>query len=197
MSKFLPIPKQFVLAAVFALAATTMLATVALAQSPPAPPARYVGTVRVDGANATVGTVVEARVGSAACGSSSVFASGSESRYALDAKALDPATAPGCGADGSVVTFFVGGRQANETATWINYQLNTVNLTVSSGTPSTATPAPGTTPAPATTPRPPTTGTGPSDGSSAPSMEMLLVAAAIGLTGAGVAVGAKARVRKP
>ena len=196
MSKFLPIPKQFVLAAVVALAATTMLATVALAQSPPAPPARYVGNVRVDGANATVGTVIEARIGNAACGTSSVFASGSESRYALDAPALDPSTAPGCGADGAVVTFYVGGRLANETATWINYQLNTVNLTVASA-PTTATPAPGTTPAPATTPRPPTTGTGPSDGSTAPSMEMLLVAAAIGLTGAGVAVGAKARVRKP
>ncbi|HEY6506402.1 MAG TPA: hypothetical protein VIY56_00230 [Vicinamibacterales bacterium] len=191
MSKFLPIPKQFVLAAVFALAATTMLATVAFAQSPPAPPARYVGNVRVDGVNATVGTVVEARIGNAACGSSSVFTSGSESRYALDAPALDPATSPGCGADGAVVTFYVGGRQANETATWINYQLNTVNLTVTSAAPAT----PGTTPV--ATPRPPTTGTGPSDGSSAPSMELLLVAAAIGLTGAGVAVGARARVRKP
>jgi hypothetical protein len=194
VNKFLPIPKQFVLAAVVALAATTMLATVAFAQSPPAPPARYVGNVRVDGANATVGTVIEARIGNASCGSSSVFASGSESRYALDAPALDPSTAPGCGADGAVVTFYVGGRQANETAPWINYQLNTVNLTVSSAT--TATPAPGTTPV--ATPRPPTTGTtASSDGSSAPAMEMLLVAAAIGLAGAGVALGTRARVRKP
>jgi hypothetical protein len=116
------------------------------AESPPSPPARFVGNIKVDGANPAAGTLVELRIGSTTCGVGSVFMSGAEARYAVDSPALDPGATPNCGVDGAVVTFFVGGKKANETGSWKNYQLNQVNLTVT--TPATAT----------TTPKPPVTG---------------------------------------
>jgi hypothetical protein len=117
------------------------------AESPPSPPARFVGNVKVDGANPAAGTLIELRIGSTTCGVTSVFMSGSEARYAVDSPALDPGATPNCGVDGAVVSFFVGGKKANETGSWKNYQLNQVNLTVTTPT-TTAT----------STPKPPVTG---------------------------------------
>lgn len=123
-----------------------MLGT-ALADSPPAPPARFVGSVMVNGAPATAGTAITAVIGSTTCGTTAVFMSGAEARYTLDSPALDPGATPNCGTDGATVSFTVGGQKANETGVWHSYQLNTVNLTVSAAT--TATPT-ATTTAPAT-----------------------------------------------
>lgn len=118
--------------ALFAMSGALNSATVE-AQSPPNPPARFVGTVVVDGQPAAAGTLIEARVGNATCGSTQVFSQGSDARYVVDVSALEPA-APNCGVDGSVVTFYVGGRQAAETGSWRNYELNTLNLTVVTAT---------------------------------------------------------------
>jgi hypothetical protein len=163
------------------------------AQSPPGPPSRFVGSVTVNGQPAAAGTVIEARIGDASCGTATVFLSGSEARYSLDSPGADPAGSPDCGTDGDTVTFIVGGTQANETGTWRNFDLNTVNLTVSSAvatptvpaaTPTTATGATATattgggggavTPTSGSggggggvataTPRPPSTGNGQSSG---------------------------------
>jgi hypothetical protein len=136
-------------------------ATSVSAESPPSPPARFVGSVTVEGAAATAGTLIELRIGTSTCGATSVFMSGAEARYAVDSPALDPGATPNCGVDGAVVSFYVGGKKANETGVWHNYQLNTVNLTVTTPTPST-TPGAGT---PASTPKPPTTGGGTATGS--------------------------------
>jgi hypothetical protein len=136
-----------------AILSVMMFAAVASAESPPSPPARFVGSVRVDGAAAPAGTLIEARIGNTTCGASTVFMSGSEARYALDSPALDPGATPNCGVDGAVVTFYIGGKKANETGSWANYQLNTVNLTYT--TPTTTTTTGGT---PSATPRPPVTG---------------------------------------
>jgi hypothetical protein len=124
-------------------------ATSVSAESPPSPPARFVGSVKVDGANPAAGTLIELRIGSTTCGVTSVFTAGAEARYAVDSPALDPAATPNCGVDGAAVSFYVGGKKANETGSWKNYQLNQVNLTVTTPTPS------GTT---TTTPVVPTTG---------------------------------------
>lgn len=146
--------------AVLVLGATALLqANGAMAESPPNPPSRFVGSVKVNGANATAGTPVEARIGSASCGISTVFMAGSEARYVIDSPALDPGASPNCGTEGATVTFLVGGQVANETGAWRNYQLNTVNLTVTTTTPTATTPA-GTPTRPAATPGAPTTGTG-------------------------------------
>ncbi len=170
------------------LAATVgaaMLVSLAAAQAPPNPPARFVGNVMVDGVPAPSGTLVEARIGNAACGSTAVFIANNESRYALDSPALDPATSPGCGTEASTVEFYVGGKKAAQTAGWANFQLNTVNLTVAAATT--------TTPTVTATPGAPVTGTGPATDSanSMPLIGLMLVAVALGLGGVGIA----ARVR--
>ena len=64
----------------------------AQAQSPPTPPARFVGTVAIDGVAASAGTAIVAKVGDATCGTTSVFTSGGESRAAL--RAISPFGAP-------------------------------------------------------------------------------------------------------
>lgn len=156
------------------------------AESPPNPPARFVGSVKVDGANAPAGTTVEARIGSTTCGVSTVFTAGGESRYTLDSPALDPGATPNCGTDGAVVTFWVGGKKANETGSWANYQLNTVNLTVTTPTATPATASP--------TPKPPTTGNFASDGeSSAAWLFVVLGLGALAFGVGGVTVARRSR----
>ena len=124
-------------------------ATSAAAESPPSPPARFVGSVLVDGKPATPGTSIELHIGSTTCGVTAVFTASGESRYAVDSPALDPGATPNCGTDGAAVTFWNGTRKANETGSWKNYQLNTVNLTFTTPTPS-----------PSATPKAPVTGSG-------------------------------------
>jgi hypothetical protein len=162
-----------VLGGVLLLAASGGLnATDVAAQSPPSPPARFVGSVIVDGQPAAAGTVIEARVGSTTCGSDSVFMQGSEARYQVDVAALDPAGNPNCGTEGAVVTFYIGGKLADQSGTWRSFDINIVNLTYTTPTPVpsvTVTASPsvtvtGTATTPGTgttaTPRPPSTGMG-------------------------------------
>ena len=122
-------------------------ATSVSAESPPSPPSRFVGSVLVDGKPATPGTSIELHIGNTTCGVTAVFTASGESRYAVDSPALDPGATPNCGTDGAAVTFWNGARKANETGSWKNYQLNTVNLTF-------------TTPTPSATPKAPATGSG-------------------------------------
>lgn len=178
--------KQIGLAAVAAAVASALVVSVAGAQSPPTPPSRFVGSVTVNGQQAAAGTTIEARIGNTTCGTTTVFMASGQARYALDSPALDPAQFPACGTDGAVVTFFVGGQQANETGSWANYQLNTVNLTVTAQTPTT----PGA--SPTATPRPPVAGNASGGGvTEAPVLEVVLVATALGLAGVGLAARAR------
>jgi len=156
------------------------------AESPPAPPARFVGSVMIDGQPATAGTIVEARIGNTTCGSDSVFMASGEARYALDSPALDPGATPNCGVDGAAVSFFVGGKKANETGSWKNYQLNILNLTVTTPTPA----ASGT---PSATPRPPTTGTSEAGPTSSSSTSWLFAVLGIGALTLGVSGATVAR----
>lgn len=167
--------------------ASAMVVSIAGAQSPPNPPSRFVGSITVDGAPATAGTLVEARVGSTTCGTTTVFMSGSEARYVLDSPAAEPTLSPNCGTDGATVTFYVAGRQAAQTGSWANYKLNTVNLTVSAAATTTPTTQP-TTPTASITPSAPVAGnTGGDGGPSTSLLEVTLVAAALGLAGVGLA----------
>ena len=132
-----------------AVLGVVLLSATALAESPPNPPARFSGTVLVDGKPATPGTSIELHIGSATCGVTTVTANGAESRYLADSPALDPGANPNCGTDGATVTFYIGGKLAKETGTWHNYQLNLVNISYTTPTPS-----------PSATPKAPTTGSG-------------------------------------
>ena len=171
--------------ALFAAAGTLGASTVS-AESPPNPPARFAGTVTVDGQPVPAGTVIEARIGNTACGVTQVFTQGGQSRYVLDVPALDPGATPNCGVDGAVVTFFIGGKRAAETGTWRNYQLNELNLTYTTPTP-TVSPTP--------TPRPPRTGETLGTGGGA-SASWLLAIAGLGILAfgvSGIAVARRAR----
>ena len=203
-------------------ASGTFNATDAAAESPPAPPARFVGTVLVDGQQPAAGTVIEARVGGTSCGVSSTYSQGSAMWYAVDVAALDPGANPNCGAEGATVTFYIGGMLAAESAPWRNYDINIVNLTYTSPTPTpvppTATPAtatvttttPTTGPGTATpttgggggstktvvasTPKPPSTGTGSQGGdTSAVWLFALLGAGAVAFGAGGAAVARRSK----
>lgn len=173
--------------ALFAAAGTLGAGTVS-AESPPSPPARFAGTVTVDGQPVPAGTVIEARIGNAACGVTQTFMQGNQSRYVLDVPALNPGATPNCGVDGATVTFYIGGKRAAETGTWANYQLNELNLTYT-------TPTPTATASPTATPRPPATGDTVAAGSAA-SASWLLAIAGLGILAfgiGGVAVARRAR----
>jgi len=194
------------LAAIVAISATALLGpSGAHADSPPKPPARFVGSVKVDGAAVPGGTVIEARIGSASCGTTATFNSGGEARYALDVPALDPQGSPNCGVDDAVVTFYIGGKKAIESGSWKNFDLNVVNLTYVTPTPTpvptTAVPAttvPGgvatTAPKPAT-PIPPKTGTG-SESSSTGGYGLLVVLVSLGVVAFATGGMAAARCAK-
>ncbi len=157
---------------------TAVWGTRVAAESPPAPAARFTGTVVIDGAPPPAGTTVEAKIGSTTCGVTTTFMNGSEARYKLDSPALDPGATPNCGTEGAVVTFLVSGMKADQTGSWRNYDLNQLNLTVGA----TAAPAPGATP----TPSPIAPATGNAGLGNAPSASWL--AALAGL--AAIALGA-------
>jgi hypothetical protein len=173
-----------------AMLAIAMVATVS-AESPPNPPARFVGSVLVDGQAPAAGTLIEARIGNTTCGVTTVFSASGEARYVLDSPALDPGATPNCGVDGATVTFYIGGKLARETGSWRNYQLNTVNLSYV-----TPTPAPGTgTPGASVTPKPPVTGNvGPADSNgSANWLFAVLGLSALALGAGGVTVARRSR----
>jgi hypothetical protein len=158
----------------------TFGATRVAAESPPAPAARFTGTVLVDGKAPVAGTSVVAKIGSSTCGATTTFANGAESRYRVDSPALDPGAAPNCGVDGAAVTFFVDGNKADQSGTWRNYDLNQLNLTV-------------TTPK-SPTPKPPSTGSiVASDGSAATWLFAILGLGALAFTASGVAVARRGR----
>lgn len=183
-------------------------ATEVAAESPPNPPARFVGSVTVDGVAVPAGTLIEARVGSTTCGVTTTFNSGAQARYVVDVPALDPGATPNCGTDGAVVTFRIADKLAAQTGTWHNYQLNTVNLTFTSptATPTAAATTPGgtttattttttgttTTATPRATPRAPSTGSGHETGSSA----AIWLIAALGAGAFAFGVGGAAAVRR-
>ncbi|OAI38727.1 hypothetical protein AYO38_09180 [bacterium SCGC AG-212-C10] len=203
------------MAALFVFLALFAGVTVVSAQAPPAPPARFVGTVSVNGAPAAAGTVIEARVGGASCGTTTVFMNGSEARYSIDVKGADTASAPGCGTDGAAISFIVGGATAAQSGTWRNFDLNTLNLTAggAAATPTTVAATP-TTPAGATatattgggtqptraatapvvaTPRAPSTGNTTSGGSDGNAIAWLAVGTLTVLLVAGAATAIRQR----
>lgn len=181
---------------------STLGAQRAAAESPPAPPARFVGTVTVDGRPATPGTVITAYVGSTVCKVTQVQSIGAESRYTIDVPALDPGATPNCGTDGAVVTFYIGDRLANETGRWRNYDINVLNLSVTTPTPTAtappaASPSPGATqqpPGPAATPQAPRTGELAQDnGTSAAWLFVVIGLGAVALGAGGVAATRRSR----
>lgn len=168
------------------------------AQAPPARPARFVGTVTIDGAPAPDGTVVEARIGTASCGVTAVGGAAGAGRYVLDVQAFEP-SGVNCGTDGATVSFVVGGRPATVSgdSSWTDYELNTANLAVVTAT---ASPSPSASASPSgtatatATPRAPQTGNGiAGDGSSNAWMFAVLGVAALAFGVGGAAIARRGR----
>ena len=125
------------------LVITSSLGT-GIAEAQPAPPATFVGTVRLDGRTVADGTDVIALVNDNLCGKSSrepgqegtwtlekdvdnLGMHAGDSIYIVDV-ASDSQT-PGCGTEGAIVTFQVAGQPTHEQGLW-KAGLNTLNLTV-------------------------------------------------------------------
>jgi hypothetical protein len=176
-------------------ASGTFNATDAAAESPPNPAARYVGTVLVDGQKPPSGTVIEARIGAASCGVGTTYAQGSDIWYKIDVPALDPGATPNCGTDGASITFYIGGKLANESGAWRNYDINIINLTYTSPTPTPAASASvSATTGTAATPRPPAAGSGSQSGdTSAVWLFALLGAGALAFGAGGAAVARRSK----
>jgi len=159
------------------------------AQSPPTPPARFAGSVTVDGQPVPAGTVIVALVGAATCGTTSTFTEAGVARYVLDVPALEPNNAANCGTDGAAVYFFISALKANETGSWRNFDLNQLNLTATTPvSPTPTTPAGGT---PVATPKPPTTGQGTVDSAGGSSLYLALGIGAVALAAAGAATAVR------
>lgn len=167
--------------------AGTFSAHEARAESPPNPPARFAGSVLVDGVQPVAGTRIEARVGNSTCGVTTTFSASGQSRYVLDVPALDPGATPNCGTDGASVSFWIGDKKAAQTGSWANYQLNQLDLTYT-----TPTPTPAASASPSATPRPPTTG----GGNATSGAELGWLFAALGLGALAFGVGGAAVARK-
>jgi hypothetical protein len=192
MTKMFKLLGSFTAAAVVGLLlfgfSGAMNTTEVAAQSPPTPPSRFGGTVKVDGVTPSVGTVIEARVGSASCGNTAVDSDG---RYTINVVAAAPAN-QGCGTDGAAVAFYIGGKKADQTGSWKNFDFTSLNLTYTtpptpapSASPSATTAPGGTNP----TPRPPSTGnTADGSGSSASLLFVVFGAAVLAFGVSGVAV---------
>ena len=102
---------------VVASALSRLITGVVLAQ--PQVPASFYGTVSVDGKPLPDGSDVQALIDGKDCtqpGARGALGQGSASVYVLSV--MHESQAPGCGADGKIVTFRVSGRAAAQTATW-------------------------------------------------------------------------------
>lgn len=143
-----------------------MSAGAAIAQgAPPNPPARYAGTVTVDGTAAAAGASVQAWVGGAVCATTAVNAAGT---YVVDVSAS-------CGGAGTTVSFSVDGALATETAAWSNSALNVTNLTVTTPVEEPAAEEPAAEEPAAETPAAPATGSGLATTSSTQAMLLALL----------------------
>jgi len=117
---------------------------IGVAKAQPAPPATFAGSVKLDGQSVPDGTPVLALVNGKICGESS-REPGQKGTWTLSTDVADlgmykgdsiyivdvvsDSQTPGCGTEGTTVTFQVGGRPAQEQGLW-KAGFNSLNLTV-------------------------------------------------------------------
>jgi hypothetical protein len=98
--------------ALLMLTGATGAGRVSSAQAQAAPPTRVYGTATIDGAAAPPGTLIEAIVNGATCGSDRLVGSS----YVIDVEAA--VKNPWCAGPGATVSLTIGGVPARETATY-------------------------------------------------------------------------------
>lgn len=94
------------------------------------PPARFFGTLAIDGQPAPVGTELRGFIGEVECGFSTTT---DEGRYVLDVKS--DGTATDCGRDEAEVRIVVGNAQADQVGAFQTGHFILLNLTVGGGSP--------------------------------------------------------------
>lgn len=106
-----------------AVVALLLLPALALADTPPEPPCRFYGTVIVDGAAVTDGTVITAMIEGDQLTTATPAEGYSTSTYAIKIGVDTEYT------EGATVTFMIGDRAAAQTGTWAKGANIEVNLT--------------------------------------------------------------------
>ena len=106
---------------------------VSTASAAPQLPSSFYGTVKVDGVNVALGTVVSARINGVQYASATVTTYLGDTVYSFNVPGDDPET-PGIiegGVFGNTVTFYIGGLAATQTAPWVGGSSVPLNLTAS------------------------------------------------------------------
>ncbi len=114
------------------LALTLVLAVVSAqpALAFPPLPSSFFGTVKINGANVPLGTVVSARINGVQYASTTVQLYQGNTVYSLDVPGEDT-DVPGIqgGSEGNTIVFFIGSIQANQTGIWHSGTNTNLNLT--------------------------------------------------------------------
>ncbi|MBL7942554.1 MAG: InlB B-repeat-containing protein, partial [Flavobacteriales bacterium] len=113
------------------LAIILVLNNVSSAMALPPLPSSFFGTVKLDGANVPIGTLVSARINGVQYASVAAFLDGTDTVYFFDVPGDDPATAGTLegGVQNDVIQFYIGGVLASQTGTWLTGTNAQVNLT--------------------------------------------------------------------
>ncbi|MBI4286150.1 MAG: hypothetical protein HY670_09710 [Chloroflexi bacterium] len=126
------------------LVVLTMLFAIPAAASaqPPSLPQYFFGTLKIDGADAPVGTTIEARVPGVVPGPLNPFVTTQAGIYGdFSPSAKGPGLVVGGDiAEGATIEFFINGSKANETAPWQSGQTTRLDLTLGVVPPPGATP---------------------------------------------------------
>jgi hypothetical protein len=110
----------------FLLALAALAITFTAVEAQRLPPHRFFGRVTLNGGSPPVGTMVEAFIGSARCGSGQTSSGGA---YVVDVDHLS--STPGCGTAGAMISFRVSGITATPTATFRDGGFEMLDLTAS------------------------------------------------------------------
>jgi hypothetical protein len=114
------------------LALTLILAVVSAqpALAFPPLPSSFFGTVKINGANVPLGTVISAKINGVQYGSTTVLLYQGITVYSLDVLGEDT-DVPGIqgGSEGDTIVFFIGSIQANQTGIWHSGTNINLNLT--------------------------------------------------------------------
>lgn len=197
MSRTLPVigALLFAVAGVMvAVAAFGLHQSAGSVEAQPLPPAKFYGTVTVNGAPAPVGSDIRAKVNGEICGQALVKGIDGVGANAYNVDVLHSGQQAGCGNVGDTVTFEWASTPTGSefmlcgSGTWDNTHFNQLNLVCGAAPTATPTPSPSTTGQPTPTPsqpaKAPVTGSGPADGSFAwwpLALSAAIVAAAGGL----------------
>ena len=109
-----------------------LLTSVSTVMAFPPLPSGFYGTVKINGANIPIGTIVSARINGIEYASRAAFVNGVDTVYFFDVPGDDsstPAVKEG-GVQGEVVAFQIGSALASQTATWISGTNVNLNLSV-------------------------------------------------------------------